>query len=148
MVPRLFLLATLACALLLPAALALRLNRTAMEPVPPHDPTRLRSGLDQCWLRDRTLFVRGWAFLDGETGVRQVHVYATDAQGSVLRIPARVEPRPDLDEAAGRAMDHDAARDGFSAGSSRVVDLRGPVTVTLLRYDSDGRLHGATHACG
>jgi hypothetical protein len=147
-VPRMLLLATLACALLLPGALALRLNRTVEESIPPHSTARLRSGLDECRLEGRTLFIRGWAYVEGDTGVRQVHVYAGDARGKVLRIPFRVERRLDVAESAGRPMERDAIHDGFSAASSRVKGLLAPITITVTRVDSDGHLHGARHACG
>jgi hypothetical protein len=146
--PQVLLSLTFACALFLPTALALKYNQAVEEAVPAHDTARLRSGLEECWLREGTVFVRGWAYVEGDTGVRPIQVHATDAAGTSLRLPSRVERRVDIAEAAGRGAGHDAIHDGFTAGSSRVGRLAAPLTITLVRTGSDGQRHGARHPCG
>ncbi|TDK23210.1 hypothetical protein E2F46_11360 [Luteimonas aestuarii] len=122
-------------------------NKAHPGPVPAYQQAGLRSALEDCRVAEGSAFVRGWAYVEGELGVRRIDVYLTSGEYSV-RLPSRVGRREDVAVAVGRPVTHDALHDGVSAGSSRLSGTP-PLawTVTFIRKAADGRVLGAAHAC-
>jgi hypothetical protein len=141
------LVATLVLAIVVPGALYWKLNRVLQTSIPAHDSRGFQSGLDECRVDAGSLFVRGWAFVEEETGVRQIRVYAVPERGRPIRVPSRVERRDDLPTMHGRPVEHDALHDGFSAASSMTGLPAAPLRIVLQREDHSGRTRGDEHAC-
>lgn len=142
------LITTAVLAIGIPLAIQRTFNRVVETPVVAYESDRFRSGLDACRKEPGALFVRGWAFVEGETGVRPIRVLAIPEHGNAVQIPSRVERREDLPELHGRPHEHDALHDGFSASSADLGGrLQGRVRILLLREDGSGRVLGGEHAC-
>lgn len=140
---------TLLLALLVPMSIFLSFNRVLPADLPAFERDDLQSRVETCEIDGTRLFVRGWAFVPGESGVRRIDVYLSSGSGSVVKLPSRVERREDVALASTRPSAHDTLYDGFSAASARLdaTMLATPVSITLVRQGNDGRLHGSTHAC-